>query len=93
MKSGMVKWSLGISSLAVLMFVAFFAGRKTASPTVKTFSDLSMFTTGKRAYLVDTEAKCPNGKSLGRVQVDLDLTTGKWKVVRNDPGKEPSCVN
>lgn len=94
MKSGMATLKLCAFVLLWLAVVggAFFIGRKTAKPTVKMYSDLTMFISGKRTYLIDTDVKCPNGRDLGKVQVDLDLTNGKLHVVRNDPGKEPSCV-
>ena len=93
MKSGMaMKVTLGLLLWAVLVGGAFWIGRKTAKPTIKTYSDLTMFVSGKRAYLIDTDVKCANGRDLGQVQVDLDLTNGKLRVIRNDPGKEPSCV-
>jgi hypothetical protein len=86
MKSGMA-WKAGITALCALgLGGAFWAGKKSAKPEIKTWHEL----TGK--YLIDEEISCANGKKLGRVQVDLNLTNGKVRVVRNDPGKEPDCT-
>lgn len=35
--------------------------------------------------------RCANGKVLGEIWLDVNLTNGKWRVIRNDPGKWPSC--
>jgi hypothetical protein len=71
--------------------LSFFLGRHTAKPRIVWFSDLATFT-GKTQYLIDADVKCPNGKDLGRLQVDLNLTNGKIRIVRNDPGEYPSCA-
>jgi hypothetical protein len=82
-------------AVAVLSLFAcsifFYWGRHTAKPRIVWFSDLATFT-GKTQYLIDAEVKCPNGKDLGRLQVDLNLTNGKIRIVRNDPGEYPSCA-
>lgn len=78
----------------------YWAGRKSATPKITHYSQLV------GVYVIDKEVTCPArvgtgpdgkpatipGKSLGKVQVDLDLTNGKLKVVRNDPGLTPSCT-
>jgi len=87
MKSGMVVkvivWTLALAAIGGLFF---WIGRRSAKAKVTKWSQL----TGK--YLIEQEVSCPNGKKLGMVQVDLDLTNGKLRVVRNDPGKYPSCA-
>lgn len=49
-------------------------------------------------YFVDQEVRCASpdggktpGKSLGWIKADLNLTNGKIRIVRNDPGKWPVC--
>lgn len=56
------------------------------------------FSQASGRYLINEDMRCPSpdggktpGKLLGKIQADFDLTNGKWKVVRNDPGKWPSC--
>lgn len=87
MKSGMAKIATGLLFI-LLLCGSYLFGKKSAKPKITMFSQL----TGM--YLVDKDIICPvpNGKNLGKVQVDLDLTNGKLRVVRNDPGKEPSCI-
>ena len=71
--------------LALLMFEGGqYWGRRKPKP-VEWYSQL------KGSYLIDEEYKCKNGRALGRVQVDLNLTNGKFRVIRNDPGKWPYC--
>jgi hypothetical protein len=84
------KIGLALLGLAILMG-SFFLGRHTVRHQVIWFSDINPYLGGQRAYLIDIPVKCANGKDLGKIQVDLNLTNGKLRVVRNDPGKEPSC--
>lgn len=90
MKSGMAKRVVIGLLIFLVVSSSFLFGRKigSAKPKITMFSQL----TGN--YLIDKDIVCPgpNGKNLGKLQVDLDLTNGKIRVVRNDPGKEPSCV-
>lgn len=90
--------ALLVGALAIVAGV-YWAGRKSATPKITHYSQLV------GVYVIDKEVTCPArvgtgpdgkpttipGKSLGKVQVDLDLTNGKLKVVRNDPGLTPSC--
>ena len=46
---------------------------------------------GSKPYLIDWEVYCANGKDIGRLQVDLDLTNGKLRIVRNDSKLAPDC--
>jgi hypothetical protein len=82
---------IALAVTLLLAFVAsFFFGRHTAKPTVVWLSDLNV-ALGRSGYLLDVDVACANGKKLGKLQVDLNLTNGKLRVVRNDPGTEPSC--
>jgi hypothetical protein len=77
----------------------YWAGRKSATPKLTRYSQIM------GGYLIDKDVVCPArtepgpdgkprvipGRSLGKVQVDLDLTNGKLHVVRNDPGLTPTC--
>lgn len=56
------------------------------------FSELAMRTQGRKAYIIDAEIVCSNGKDVGRLQVDLNLTNGKLYIVRNDSKLEPDCA-
>lgn len=90
--------ALLIGALVVIGGV-YWAGRKSATVRITTYSQMM------GGYLIDKDVTCPAkigtgpdgkpttipGKLLGKVQVDLDLTNGKLKVVRNDPGQTPSC--
>lgn len=83
---------LALLALAIIIFIAsFFLGRHTVKPTVAWLSDLNVATGHTAGYFIDAEIVCANGKKLGKLQVDLNLTNGKLRVVRNDAGKEPSC--
>lgn len=83
---------LSLLALAIIIFIAsFFLGRHTAKPSVVWLSDLNIATGHPAGYLIDVPLTCANGKKLGQLQVDLNLTNGKLRVVRNDAGKEPSC--
>ena len=43
-------------------------------------------------YPIELEIRCPRGgKSLGFIQADMNLETGKWRIIRNDPGKWGAC--
>jgi hypothetical protein len=85
MKSGVVKGVVLLLVAVALVLGGMYAGRKTYKPSVRWLSQLS------GEYPIDKEFHCKNGQSLGRVQADLDLTNGKWTVLRNDPGKYPKC--
>lgn len=87
---------IGLVLLVVLVVLGIFlggqyVGRRKARPVEWLSQDLG----GK--YVIDFDITCPSkdgktpGKSLGKVQMDADLTNGKWRVVRNDPGKFPTC--
>jgi hypothetical protein len=87
MKSGMVKKLLLLVLVVSLFLMGMVTGRSMRPKTVeiRTYHDIF------GAYPIDQEVKCANQRSLGRIQADLDLTNGKWKIVRNDPGKHPDC--
>ena len=101
MSKGVWKELVALLLLTIIAVFSFWFGRRTARPTVRTLSDLQLAVGGQRHYWIDTDVKCPDvrdsagkiqpGKNLGKLQVDLDLTNGKLRVVRNDAGKEPSC--
>jgi hypothetical protein len=56
------------------------------------FSEMTMKVYGRKVPYLSTQAIiCPNGKVLGPVEIDLNLTNGKLRIIRNDPGLEPSC--
>lgn len=74
-----------------LLAAAYKAGQHSEKK-VTWFSELSMRTQGRKAYIIDTEIICSNGKDVGRLQVDLNLTNGKLYIVRNDSKLEPDCA-
>jgi hypothetical protein len=43
-------------------------------------------------YVIDRPINCPNGKEVGRVQIDYNRKTGKWKTVRDDSDATPDCT-
>jgi hypothetical protein len=88
-----MKTKIGLAVLGLLILAgSFYLGRSTAKPQVIWFSDINPYLGGgPKQYLMDVPVKCANGKDLGKIQVDLNLTNGKLRVVRNDPGKTPSC--
>lgn len=79
---------LGVVGVIVLVVAAVlvgqYYGRRGPRPVEWLSQDVGVF-------IVDQEIKCKNGKSLGRVQIDVNLTNGKLRVVRNDPGRWPYC--
>ena len=86
MKSGMVKAVAVLLAVGLIGALFFWIGKKSATPEITRLSQL----TGK--YAINEEIKCTNGRSLGWVQVDIDLAKEKLRVVRNDPGRHPSCA-
>lgn len=76
---------VGVLVLAVAVFLGGqYWGRRGPRPTEWLSQAVGL-------YIVDQEVKCKNGKSLGRIQIDINLTNGKMRVVRNDPGRWPYC--
>jgi hypothetical protein len=71
--------------------LAFFWGRQSTK-RLTYFSELTQRTQGRQAYIIDMEVVCSNGKDVGKLQVDLNLTNGKLVIVRNDSKLEPNCV-
>jgi hypothetical protein len=43
-------------------------------------------------YVIDRPINCPNGKEVGRLQIDYNRKTGKWKTVRDDSDATPDCT-
>ena len=74
----------------MLLIGVYKLGQKSQSK-VTWFADLAEKTRGQRVYLIDINVICSNGKDLGKLQVDLNLTNGRLRVIRNDPGLEPNC--
>lgn len=91
MISPKVKGAVVIGLLLAVMYGTYQYGRHTERK-ITTFSQLVEKTQGRKTYLIDTEIVCTNGKDLGKLQVDLDLTNGKLHVVRNDNQLEPNCT-
>ena len=86
-----VKGVVIICLLLAIMYGTYQFGRHTERK-ITTFSQLIEKTQGRKTYLIDMQVVCTNGKDLGKLQVDLDLTTGKLHVVRNDNQLEPNCA-
>lgn len=86
-----VKGVLIITALLGTFYGVYQSGRH-AERKLTTFSQLVEKTQGRKTYLIDMEIVCTNGKDLGKLQVDLDLTNGKLHVVRNDSQLEPNCT-
>ncbi len=83
---------LGIA--AVLLLASYYAVYRVAETSAKRvtwLSELLLRTQGSAGYLINVNVMCANGKILGPLQVDLNLTNGKLRVVRNDAGTLPSC--
>lgn len=82
---------LSLLAVGIIIFIgSFFLGRHSAKPAVVWLSDLAVVT-GHPGYYIDAEVTCANGKKLGKLQIDINLTNGKLRVIRNDPGKDASC--
>lgn len=81
--------SVGAVALLLLVGGVFLVGQYLGRRGPRPVEWLSQALGGR--YMVDQEVKCANGKSLGWIKVDLNLTNGKLRVVRNDPGKWPAC--
>lgn len=81
---------VGVVGLLLLVSVVFLVGQYLGRRGPRPVEWLSQ-AVGR--YFIDQEVKCPgpNGKSLGWIKADLNLTNGKIRIVRNDPGKWPSC--
>lgn len=82
-------------SVVVVLFLAVVYGAvqygKHSERKVTWMSELLEKTRGQKAYFMDFEITCQNGKDLGRFQADLNLTNGIVKIVRNDPKNLPDC--
>lgn len=83
-------------TVTALLFMAVLYGvfqyGKRSERRITWFSELLERTQGRRQYFMDFEVVCSNGKDIGRMQVDLNLTNGKVRIVRNDPMNEPNCI-
>ena len=86
-----VKGVVIICCLLGVMYGTYQVGRHTERK-ITTFGQLVEKTQGRKTYLIDMEIVCTNGKDLGKLQVDLDLTNGKLHVIRNDSQLEPNCT-
>jgi len=82
----MKRIALTAAAIVICTGSAYWWGSHTAKPKIRWYSQMM------GTYVIDREVTCPNGKNVGRVQVDYDLTNGKWKTVRNDPGATPDCT-
>lgn len=78
-----------LTSIAIL-YGAYRLGRREEHK-ITWLSELTQRTVGKNIYALDLRLVCLNGKDLGVIQVDLNLTNSKFRIVRNDPGLEPNC--
>jgi hypothetical protein len=85
-----LKMGVGLAALASAFYGTYALGRR-ADRGVTWWSEYTQAISGQKAYLVNIPVKCPNGKDLGVFQLDLNLRNGKWRIVRNDAGLEPSC--
>jgi hypothetical protein len=91
----MKKYSMYLSLGMLLLFLGtmysvYQLGRRNERK-ITWFSELGQRVYGRRTYIIDSPIVCPNGKNLGQLQIDINLTNGKVRIVRNDPGLEPSC--
>jgi hypothetical protein len=90
-----LKMGVGLAALALAFYGTYALGRRAAPFSgkggVTWWSEYTQAISGQKAYLVNIPVKCPNGKDLGVFQLDLNLRNGKWRIVRNDAGLEPSC--
>lgn len=93
-KSSLGDW-LKLSVVAILFLAVVYGAVQYGKHTerkITWFSELLERTQGRKTYFMDFEVVCQNGKDLGRMQVDLNLTNGKIKIVRNDSKLEPNCT-
>lgn len=93
-KAGLTNWVK--LSLIAIIFLAVLYGAvqygKHSERSITWFSELMERTQGRKQYFMEFEVLCSNGKDLGRLQVDFNLSNGKLRVVRNDSKLEPNCV-
>jgi hypothetical protein len=82
---------IGVVAFLTLPFVAYELGQRSAKG-VTWLSELLTRTQGSAGYLINVNVQCANGKVLGPLQVDLNLTNGKLRVVRDDAGRFPDCT-
>jgi hypothetical protein len=83
----------GLAVLVILLalYISYLVGRRQERPVIW-LSDLALKIQGRKSYpLLNLEIRCANNKSLGVIQADINLTNGKVRIVRNDPGPLPSC--
>lgn len=74
---------LAVAILTSAYFAGQYRGRRSPKPVEWLSQDIGGY--------IEYPIKCKSGKDLGKIWFDVNLTNGKWKVVRNDPGKYPSC--
>lgn len=86
-------WFAAVAVAVALLVGGFQTGRHQAAADRKAvwLSDIFEMNGGARKYAIDVDLKCPGGQDLGKVQADLNLATGKLRIVRNDPGEHPVC--
>lgn len=89
----MKTWMKFIASMGAILGVLYFTYSlgETHAKRVTWLSELLQRTQGQPGYLINVNVSCANGKQLGPLQVDLNLTNGKLRVIRNDAGPMPSC--
>jgi hypothetical protein len=89
----MKNWAKFIGIVGAILAALYFTYSlgETHAKRVTWFSELFQRTQGNPAYLINMMVTCANGKPLGLLQVDLNLTNGKLRIVKNDPGPLPSC--
>lgn len=80
-----------IPVLIVASFATMYKLGQHSATKVRWYSELTEKTMGQKIYPINVNIRCMNGKDLGQLQVDLDLTNGKLRVVRNDPQNAPNC--
>ena len=92
MRSSLRLYAAFFITLIAFSVLMYFVGRHESHKVVW-LSELVERTQGRKLYIVDFPIVCvPSGKELGRLQVDINLTNGKVRIVRNDAGLQPNCA-
>jgi hypothetical protein len=87
-----IKGGIIIIVLLGVIYGTFKVGEHRGKKKITYFSELVEKTRGGKGYLIDMEVICTNGKDIGRLQLDVNLTNGQIVVARNDSQLEPNCT-
>lgn len=84
---------LGVAvTIAVVALIAYDLGQKQEPKSIW-LSQLLANKSGSEGYAVDLNVMCPKTRGLvpGKVQIDYNRATGKWRTIRDDARNDSSC--